>query len=214
MFRIFKLLWPGISVELFSSTQGVPQNMSEGKSARKASRRAKKTLDTFPQKRPVGRPWRARPEEVSGRSYDLRLQFEQIWDTAGEALLAAQTADEILNALDLAGLCWRNQLGPGTIPSLILTIVHDPKFPKKRRKQQISFLADSLAALGSVSPRRSRDICEEQRRKEKKANHIIRHEYYVECSCGYEGPAKNNSCRKCGAEISALPIIGNPFEMI
>jgi hypothetical protein len=186
--------------------------MSEDKSAKNTSKRAKKSLDTFLQKRPVGRPWRARPEEVSGRSYSLRLQFDQTWDAMGEALLAAQTAEDVLNALDLAGQYWRNQLGPGTIPSLILAILRDPKFPRKRRQQQINFLADSLAAWGSVSPRRSRDICEQERRKEKKANHIIRHEYYVECSCGYEGPAKNNACRECGAEISAISVIGNPFE--
>jgi hypothetical protein len=129
-----------------------------------------------------------------------------------ESLLAAQTAADVLKALDLAGQYWRNELGSGTIPALILAILRDSKFPKKRKQQQINFLADSLAAWGSVSPRRSRDICEEERRKEKKAHHIVRHEYYIECSCGYEGPAKNNACRKCGAEISAIAVLGNPFD--
>jgi hypothetical protein len=178
--------------------------MGEKKRAKKAPKKAKKTLDTFSQKRPVGRPGRARPSEVSGRSHNLRLQFDQIWNAVGETLLAAQTAEEVLKALDLAGQYWREQLGPGTIPSLILKILRDPKFPKKRRQQQINFLADSLAAWGSVSPRRSRDICEEERRKETKAHHIIRREYYVECSCGYHGPAKDNTCRNCGAEVPAF----------
>jgi len=128
--------------------------------------------------------------------------------TAGAALLVAQIEEDVLNALDLAGQYWRNQLGPETMPTLILSVLRDPKFPKKRKQQQITFLADSLAALGSVSPRRSRDICEQERRKEKKAHHIIRHEYYVECSCGYQGPAKDNACRKCGADISAVAIFG------
>jgi hypothetical protein len=129
-----------------------------------------------------------------------------------EPLLAAQTAEDVLTALDLAGQYWRNRLGPGTIPYLILAILRDPRFPKKRRTQQVNFLADSLAAWGRVSPRRSRDICEQERRKDKKAHHIIRHEYYIECSCGYKGPAKNDAYRKCGAEISAVSFVSNPFE--
>jgi hypothetical protein len=178
--------------------------MNDGKSIKNSPKRVKKPLDTFSQKRAVGRPWRARPSEVSGRSYNLRLQFDQIWDVVGEALLAAQTPEEVLKALDLSGQYWRNELGSGTIPSLILKILRDPKFPKKRRKQQISFLADSLAAWGNVNPRRSRDICEKERRKETKEHHIVRREYYVECSCGYQGPAKDNACRNCGAEIPAF----------
>jgi len=132
--------------------------------------------------------------------HHVRCCTGQIWETVRQALIAAQTEEDVLKALDLAGQYWRNEFG--RIPSLILKILHDPKFPKKRRQRQINFLADSLAAWGSVSPRRSRDICEQERRKEKKAHHqIIRREYYVECSCGYQGPARNNACRLCGAEI-------------
>lgn len=163
-----------------------------------------KGLDTFSQERGVGRPWRARASEVAGRSYNLRLQFSQIWNIVGESLLRAQTEEDVVKAFDLAGQYWRNEFGPGRIPSLILTILCDRKFPRKRRQQQINFLADSLAAWGVVSPRRSRDICEQERRREKKAHHIIRREFYIECSCGYEGPAKNNACRNCGAEIPAF----------
>ncbi len=173
------------------------------KNGRKSS---EKELDTFSQKRPVGRPYRIAASEVWGRSQNLRLQFGQIWNTVAETLLRAQTPEEVLKALELAGQYWRNELGPGRIPTLILTILRDPKFPKQRVQQQINFLADSLAALGNVSPRRSRDICEQERRKEKEesmGHHIIRREYYVECSCGYQGPALNNACRKCGAEIPA-----------
>ncbi|HZP33658.1 MAG TPA: hypothetical protein VFB23_09900 [Candidatus Acidoferrales bacterium] len=163
---------------------------------------SKKGLDTFSEKRPVGRPARMRPSEIAGRSYNLRLQFGQIWDTVGHWLIEAQTDEDVLYALDLAGQYWRNEFG--RIPWLILKIVRDPKFPKKRRQQQINFLADSLAAWGTLSPRRSRDICEQERRKEKQEkmdHHILRREFYVECSCGYKGPALNNACRNCGAEI-------------
>jgi hypothetical protein len=158
-------------------------------------------LDIFFQKRPVGRPHRMAASEVFGRSQNLRLQFSQIWYKVGERLLRAEAGDDVLNALELAGQYWRNELGPGRIPSLILTILRDPKFPKQRVQQQINFLADSLAALGNVSPRRSRDICEQERRKEKVGHHIIRREFYIECSCGYQGPALNNACRNCGTEI-------------
>jgi hypothetical protein len=53
--------------------------MSESKRAQNTAKMAEKPLDRFSQKKPVGRPWRVRPSEVSGRSYNLRLQFEQIW---------------------------------------------------------------------------------------------------------------------------------------
>lgn len=175
--------------------------MAEQKSARKER---KKALDSFSEKKPVGRPARMRPSEIAGRSYNLRLQFGQIWNTVCEGLIAAHTEEDVLKALDLAGEYWRNEFG--RIPSLILKILRDPKFPKKRREQQINFLADSLAAWGTLSPRRSRDICEQERRKEKQdrmGHHIIRREFYVECSCGYQGPALNNACRNCGVEIPA-----------
>src|SRR5579883_869019 len=164
----------------------------------KTQMKPEKGLDTFSQKRPVGRPARMAPSEISGRSYNLRLQFGQIWNTVEGRLLRAKTEEDVLGAFDLAGQYWRNQFGPGTIPSVILTILRDPKFPKERRQQQINFLADSLAAWGTLSPRRSRDICEQERRKEKRTHHIIRREFYIECSCGYHGPALNNACRNCG----------------
>jgi hypothetical protein len=139
-----------------------------------------------------------------GRSYNLRLQFGQIWDTVGESLIRAQTQEDVLKMLDLAGQYWRNELGSSPdILSLILRIVHDAKFPKKMRQRQINFLADSLAAWGSVTPRRSRDICEQERAKEraKSPHKIIRKEFYIECECSYKGPARDNACPKCGAEI-------------
>jgi hypothetical protein len=49
--------------------------------------------------------------------------------------------------------------------------------------------------------RRSRDICQEERTKEKRAHRILRYEFYVECSCGFKGRSQNHACQKCGAEI-------------
>ncbi len=175
--------------------------MHEAKNGQNRAKKAKKELDTFSLKRPVGRPYRVRASEVAGRSYNLRLQFGQIWKIVGESLIHAQTEEDILKAFDLAGQYWRNEFDRPGIRLLILKVLHDPKFPRKRIQQQINFLADSLAAWGSVSARRSRDICEQERRKEKIGHHIIRREFYIECSCGYQGPALNNACRKCGAQI-------------
>src|SRR5690242_9276499 len=100
---------------------------------KRTKKKPEKGLDTFSQKRPAGRPWRARASEVAGRSYNLRLQFSQIWNIVGESLLRAQTEEDVVKAFDSAGQYWRNEFGPGRIPSLILTILCDPKFPRKRR---------------------------------------------------------------------------------
>jgi len=92
------------------------------------------------------------------------------------------------------------------VPALvgdILALIRDPKFPK-RREQRINFLADSLGGRPDVALRTSRDICAKERAKQRSrsAHKILRHEYYVECTCGYKGPARDNACRKCGAEIT------------
>jgi hypothetical protein len=60
----------------------------------------------------------------------------------------------------------------------------------------MNFLADSLAARGVRSARRSRDICDQERKK--KVNYIIRQDYYIECTCRYKGPALHGKCPKCG----------------
>jgi hypothetical protein len=83
---------------------------------------------------------------------------------------------------------------------LILEVLKERTFPK-RQKARINFLADSLAALGLVSARRSRDICAEDRAQAKRAHHIWRAELYVECSCGYKGHSLNHACPECGAVI-------------
>jgi len=88
----------------------------------------------------------------------------------------------------------------------ILRVIRERKFPK-RAEARINFLADSLAGRPNVEPRTSRDICTKERAKEraKSPYKILRKEFYVECSCGYRGPASNDACRDCGAQISYLP---------
>jgi hypothetical protein len=125
-----------------------------------------------------------------------------MWTTLKGPLLEAQTTEEVTKAFQEHGSLYANHFVPGFAAD-ILALIHDPKFPK-RPEARINFLADSLGGRPSVSFRTSRDICEKERvkQRQKSPHHIICKEFYVECSCGYKGPARDNACRKCGAGIS------------
>jgi hypothetical protein len=118
-----------------------------------------------------------------------------------EQLLRATTEDNVRSALEVGSSAAQNEF-KALVP-LILSVLRSRTFPK-RKAAQCDFLADSLAGHGLVTPRRSRDICGAERAKERtrSPHKIIRREFYVECSCGYKGPARNDACRKCGARIS------------
>jgi hypothetical protein len=165
---------------------------------RKEGSKAINLLDGFSQKRPRGRPG-VRASEVAGRSYQYHSIFNSIWDSVGEKLSQAKSVEDVLKAFEFSSSFQQEFKG---IAPLIQRVFGDPDFPKTR-EARINFVADSLAARGHVSPRRSRDICGRERAKEKRLrkHRIIRHEYYIECSCGYKGPARDNACRKCGAQI-------------
>jgi hypothetical protein len=157
-------------------------------------------LDRFPRKRGRGRPVKIVPTTVTGRARNYRDLLPRIWDELEAPLLAAKTPDDVVKAFE-ATLPGGNEFPP--IAPLIFEVIHDSHFPK-RQKARIKFFAESIAGRGLVTPRRSRDICAEERAAEleaQQAPYIIRYEYYVECSCGYKGPAENNACRKCGAKI-------------
>jgi hypothetical protein len=158
---------------------------------------AKKGLDVFSPKRPRGRPPIVVPSAIKGRADNYRGIFGHIWDSLWPSLSQVQTEEDVLKALRDV-LQYEAEFRPSV--ALILKLLKDPKFPK-RKQARINFLADSLASLGMVSPRRSRDICAEERAREKRTHHIIRYEYYVECSCGYEGRSLNHECANCGAPI-------------
>lgn len=38
-----------------------------------------------------------------------------------------------------------------------------------------------------------------------RAHHIIRRDYYIECTCRYKGPALHGKCPKCGTDRLPLP---------
>lgn len=155
------------------------------------------------QKKSSGKPKeerrRGRPPNVDrsfllGQADHYRIVLLQFWAKLGPRLLAAQSSEEIVRAVreDAPGITG------SAVPfsELILKIVHDPKFPRTRSASQIHFLSDSLGGQGFVTPRRSREICAEERGKVRHV--IVRREYYIECSCGYHGAALDGACRNCG----------------
>ena len=169
-------------------------------------------LDTFSIKRPRGRPRKVNPSEIRARADNYRRMLNQVWDTLGPLLAQAQTEEDVITAFDEGASPYGREFIPA-LAGLVLEVMRERRFPE-RQEPRINFLADSLAARGSASPRRSRDICADERAKqENKSPHkIIRKEFYIECECGYKGPARDDACRKCGAEIplSLNVLWGNP----
>jgi hypothetical protein len=116
----------------------------------------------------------------------------------GRDLVKARTEEDVIRAFDQHP-SYKEQFKP--LAGLILKVLRGKDFPKTP-KAQMRFLAESLAGRGLVTPRRARDICEQERKREKTAHHIIRFEWYIECSCGYKGRSKNHACPNCEAKIN------------
>lgn len=168
----------------------------------KAASKRKKPIDTFQTKRGRGRSARVRPSEVFGRASNYQFIFDQVWERLWPLLSQAQSEAEVLEAFQKGAIPYDGQFLPW-IGKLALQVLREPKFPK-RRSAQIDFFAESLAAVGVVTPRRSRDICAQERAKERLAqlaHHIIRYEFYIECSCGYKGQSRDHACPDCAAKI-------------
>jgi hypothetical protein len=171
----------------------------------------KRALDTFQPKRARGRIARMRPSEIFGRARHYQFIFDQVWDRFWPLLSEAQSEEAVIEAFQKGASPYDGQFVPWG-GKLALEVLREPKFPK-RRSAQVDFFAESLAAIGVVTPRRSRDICAQERAKErvaKLAHRIIRYEFYVECSCGYKGQSRDHACPDCGAKIvfetDSLPI--------
>src|SRR5712692_1579802 len=158
---------------------------------------AKNPLDTSSPKRGRGRPPRVVASWIGGRSNNFRGILQRVWNDLWPLLSRANTEHDVIEAIQKA-MPGENEFTP--LAALVLKVLKDSGFPKTP-KGRINFLADSVAGLGWVAPRRSRDICAAEREKRKRAHHIVRYEYYVECSCGYEGPSRDHACRNCGAAI-------------
>lgn len=165
--------------------------MAKRKNSRK---KHEEMLDSFSEehKKP-GRPARVRPSEVYGRALNYRGTFGLIWDKLREPLLKANSEAEIVQALETGASGYAREFIP--LAGLVLRTVHHQKFPK-RREPQVKFLADSLAAYGRVTAKRSREIVAEELKKEreKQEHRVIRREFYIVCSCGYQGPTYMKKC--------------------
>lgn len=165
------------------------------KKTKKNSKLARKRAS----KRGRGRPQKIDPSEVVNRADEYRGTLAGMWAKLWPPLSVAKTKQEAINAINGADPYQREQFLPSAL--VILEMLKDPRFPK-RQQTRINYLADSLAARGVVTPRRSRDICARERLKQKNTHRILRFEFYVECSCGYRGPSKNWACLKCHARIT------------
>jgi hypothetical protein len=161
-------------------------------------------LDSCWGKRGRGRPAKARPSEIFGRADNYRMTLAEVWPKLRDPLLATKTGTEedVIKAFENYAQPYAEDFVP-RLASDILRVIHEQKFPRST-KAQINFLADSLAGRPNVEPRTSRDICGQERAKvrAKSPHRILRKEFYIVCSCRYKGPALNNACPKCGAEIA------------
>lgn len=151
--------------------------------------------DKFSEKNRPGRPRKIDPHIVVGTADVFHSQFTQAWPILGKQLLEAKSAPELWEVMK-SGRGIISHMDDFSFSERAFEIIHDPKFPKVRTKSQIHFLADSLGGCGLVKPRRSREICANERAKEQ--NVIVRRDFYIECTCGYAGPALNGACQKCG----------------
>lgn len=168
--------------------------------------------DSLSEKKTRGRPAKILASTVIGRADNCRYQLKQVWAQLEGPLVAAQTGDEVKAALETHAPGYASSYVPFQV-SDILALIRDKKFPKDP-EARINFLADSLGGRSTLTFRSSHDVCARERAKEraKSPYQILRYEYYVECSCGYEGPALNNACRKCGAEIPFMEDVMSDFH--
>jgi len=163
-------------------------------------KKSKDALDTPSEKTPRGPKRKVRASEVRGRADNYRYIFNQVWERIWPRLRNAEKYDDVIQCLRNADI-GSYTLELEIVANLILAVIRDPKFPKRKREAQINFLADSIAGLGSVTPRSSRDICERERARINRQHHILEYEFWIKCSCGYKGRSQKHACPKCEAEI-------------
>jgi hypothetical protein len=154
-----------------------------------------------------GRKSQVRVSEICNRAYDFKLILEGDRKRINWVqLLAAVSEEDLQVALkETQGRARERLLYK---PEIFLTALKDKKFPKLDRDAQEQFIADSLASEGLVSVRRSRDIVQRDRSLRKQRGKIVRREFYIACTCGYEGPGFHDACPTCGAQVSYLDFLG------
>ncbi|MGO8983598.1 MAG: hypothetical protein ACLPHI_02705 [Terriglobales bacterium] len=183
----------------YNSRHAMEKASAQSRKRNKGPKTAKFPLDRVSEKRP-GRREKIGASEVVGRAHNYRWILNQVWDRLWPLLSKAKNEEDVIKAFREGAKPYDGSFVP-SLAGLVLKVMNERKFPK-RKEPRIHFLADSLAGVGLVTPRRSRDICEEERANAKKTHHIVCYEFYVECSCGYKGRSKKHACTKCGARIS------------
>src|SRR5208282_4192264 len=111
------------------------------------------------------------PRLLSGTSRRIKVAYR-----VEPRLSRAKTDQEVIDAFVQEAQPYAPNFMP-SLANLVFRTLREPKFPK-RRTARMNFLADSLAGLGLVAPRSSRDICQKERIREKRAHHILRYEFY------------------------------------
>jgi hypothetical protein len=136
----------------------------------------------------------------------VSLKDRIVWDK----LETARTKSEAESAIARVPPFYREILRDRL--AAILKWVREGKFPKKNLERKMLHLADSIGGDVLLSPRRSRDICYEYRKRpvSKQVGMILCREYYIECTCGYRGPANRGACARCGTR---KPSPGLLFEI-
>lgn len=144
-----------------------------------------------------GRKRRIHPEDVVRAANDLFKILEFCKDQIEWGKLEiAKTEKEAASAFERVPPPYRERLNLWLVSTLEWAL--ERKFPKMNLERKMRHLADSVAAEGFLSPRRCRDVCLEERKRQEKLGMIVRREFYIECTCGYRGPAKGGGCRQCG----------------
>jgi hypothetical protein len=198
VFRLIQEHSPGTFRKI--QNQGMGKTFAKVDNAGRTHKKGEFPLDRVSGKRARGRPAKIPPSWVRGRADNYRSILAQVWNHISPGLSKAETRQDVVNSFSGSEV-GAYSLEFVTLADLILKVVRDPKFPKRKREAQINFLADSIAGYGMFTPRSSRDICERERARIERVHRILSYEFYIECSCGYLGHSRNHACPMCEAEI-------------
>jgi hypothetical protein len=172
------------SAKLKAKHKKLPRNsspVSRGISVKLGSgqKTANRALTTSEETR--GRKRRIHPENVVRAANDLFEILESCKDQIDWGKLEiAKTKKEAASAFERAPPYCRERLNLwlAAIPEWGL----EGKFPKTNLERKMRHLADSMAAEGFLTPRRCRDVCLEERKRQAQLGMILRREFYIECT--------------------------------
>ena len=169
-------------------------------------KKRKSPLTAFREKR--GRKRMLPPETVvENAEYVLAVVTSSKDRIEWDKLETARTEAEAEFAIARVPPFYRVVLGQRL--AAILNWVREGKFPKNNLEKKMRHLADSIAGDVLLSPRRSRDVCYEYRKRpaRERVGMLLRREFYVECTCGYRGQSDRGACARCGTRKASGPLL-------